>query len=62
MVALISCGLSKATSKTAKKNGLIAVIIIPLKAIPWPEWGLSCRDDGYHGKQQLPEVIGLLFP
>ena len=58
MVALISCSLSKATSKAAENNGIIAVIS-PLLAVPWPEWGMGCVDDGYHRKQQLWEVTGL---
>ena len=59
MVALISCSLSKVTPKAAENNGLITVIS-PLLAVPWPEWGMGCADDGYHRKHQLGDVIRLM--
>ena len=37
-VALISYSLSNATSKAVENNGLV-VLISPLLAVPWPEYG-----------------------
>ena len=50
-VVLISCSLSKVTSKAVENNGLMALISphsAPCWAVPWQEWGIEQTDEGYY--------------
>ena len=60
-VALISYSLSMATSKVAKNKGPIG--LISRHSAPcwqYPNQSMGKPDDGYHSKQLLPVVVGLM--